>query len=1070
MRRYAIQPTGQMRTRTHRVKKLPAYTILVVLLLNAYVWGAYQIDGSLKDWGVRPGLDWVPDGATADHIVTDNHNTYGAAGYFEDVFDMEALYFDDDARFFYFAFVTKFAFASFPTGAPPVPNFGPKSGGDLGLDFDVSPQGVPNTDVGMDITAYGRVIMKGKPGQSGPGLDYGLRIGSTDAGPLGQVVSSPVWDRTKANIGEYQGGPWKMSDADPGSELGLGQVAFGLEGKSFIVEGAIPRHLFPEAENGGLVGLHITMFCGNDSVNLVGSYSPAPPFSRFVPLSIHKEILHGGSNGSLPRINAGEIIHYLITYANNRNGFPVTDVVLTDPLPAELTFVGMTHSDRSTAYDPGTHSITALLPTLAPGASGSLQVQARLRAEVPDDTLVRNTVSIDSYETDPNTATAEALVYPGPQAPLVVSKAISAGGEDVNDLTWIEVGETLTYTICYTNPNNRAVTNIVLFDRLPAEMSFVSATADGGAGFYNARTHTYQHTLSGLDVGASLCVDVSAQVRPFTPAFTQVINRVTVDSDQTDASEAFVEALVKPIVYQPLNISKQIVTLNGQETSTALVLVEGGDLLTYEVQVDNQSNDHLVQQVTVTDRLSPEVVFVGDDTNQSLGQYDPDTHTYVRSYPSLMPGTGTHFRLSVRIREDVPPETVIRNEVTVTTHETDPNEAYAVAVVKPAPQALGLVKEIASGAEGLPGSDDLFIDVEQTVTYAICFVNGNPDRVLRNIVLTDFLPPEMIFVRATGDTLSGYYDPGAHTYTWTLPSLDPGAGHCVELSARAPAFTPTGTRVVNRARVQSDQTEPVQASAEAVVKRMMFRALDLSKRISAINQVPVLSERPLVHPGNELIYEICLHNRHNAYPIRNLQVLDILPDEVVFIEDLTQPIPGQYHAEDHTYTWETLALAPGAELCIELAVRLRDDTPPGITVTNTVAITGTDIDPETAVAEAIVPMSLQGTMTCSPLILARRGANRSAKLKAVLQLPAGILRNEVRQDSLVLEPGGIPAQSLKVSVDKGKTRLRADFPLAALFQAVSTNGLTTVTVRGRLLSGQTFFAEAKVLLVQDRPL
>lgn len=1037
---------------------------------------AYNIDGTLRDWGVIPNHDWRPDSATANYIVTDNENTYEAHGYDRDIYDVEALYFDDDANFFYFAVVTQYFFAFIPAGGTPIPLTGQHSGGDLGLDFDISSGGRPNTHTGMNITEHGRVVMKGPLGNSTLGMDYGVRIGSSENGLLGQVITQPNWDRTQyfyyKNEG-WQNGPWRIGNSPNESVIGLANITFGLEWGSYIIEGAIPRHIFSESINDGLVGLHITTFCGNDAANLVASYSGYPlPVREFFPLYLEKKIENtSGDDQQIPVVNPGELIDYLITYTSDRNTYPVTDVILTDTLPTEVTFVGLIRSDVEGVYNPSEHTYTCTYPSLLPSASGDVRLMVRVHDTVATDTIIANTATIDSYETEPTTTTAEAIVKPAILKPLIINKTIMAGGEDTDDSEFrlIDVGEAITYAICFTNPNNSMVTQVSLLDVLPSEMTFLSATGDSDVGYYDPNTHTYVCILSHLNAGESLCLELTAHVKPFTPAFTQVVNRVTIDSDQTEKTSAEVSAIVKPIIYYPLNTSKRVSAVNHEDVSVAIPLVEPGDLLTYEICFDNISNDHLVQNLTVVDRLPAEVIFVSDDSMESFGSYDPNTHSYTRHYPSLMPGVGTCFSLTVQVRDEVLPETFIRNEVTVDSYETDPNTATAHVLVKPQAQPLGFIKEIIVGGKTVPGEELRYINMDEEITYALCFINGNADRIVRNVTLVDTLPPEMVFVRATGDGDFGHYDPNTHTYIWTIPSLGPGEGQCLELTARVQLFTPAGTLIINQAVLDSDQTEPVEAKVGAIVSEMHFEPLNLSKRICAINQVNIVAVCPDVDPGNTLTYEIRFNNQANDYPIRELHLIDVLPSNVQFIEDLSEGSSGRYNPENHTYTWNTVSLPPDEEIYLKLSVLLQDEITPGTTVTNIATLSGQDIDQETAAAEALVRMPLEGIMECSPLILGRRGVNRTVNLSIVMELPPGILRNDIRSEPLILEPGSSAALSQEVFVENSKTKIRASFALTELFQAVPDNGLTQLTVRGRLQVGRGFFAQSSVLIVQNRP-
>jgi hypothetical protein len=231
------------------MKRQVVFLALLGWVLTGTGRAGYLIDGNLSDWGVTPFSDWAPNG-TADYTQTDNVNLYDALNY-DERFDVEAMYFDDDAQNFYFGVVTSYQ----PTGI--------SAGGDLGLDL--------NED--MSISQHGIVT----------GLEYAMHVG-TDW--LGQVIYGPTWADTQ--LVDWpdgrQGSPYKASG---GTLIGSGTVAVvyypDMEAGTYILEAAVPRDIFPD--NGGgvgdLVGAHLTMWCGNDSINLIGDIDtegrvPAP--------------------------------------------------------------------------------------------------------------------------------------------------------------------------------------------------------------------------------------------------------------------------------------------------------------------------------------------------------------------------------------------------------------------------------------------------------------------------------------------------------------------------------------------------------------------------------------------------------------------------------------------------------------------------------------------------------------------------------------------------------------------------------------------------------------------------
>lgn len=228
------------------MRKLTALCVVMGLTLglSAKSWANYVIDADLSDWDVTPFVDWVPAG-TADYTVTDNINLYNAFFYGED-YDFEALYFDDDAQNFFFAIVT-----SYPLGPAS------SDGGDLGIDL--------NGDA--TISPHGIVT----------GLEYAIRLSS---GTLGDVLANPGWlDTTVFEWPDgWQGSPYRAID---GTVLGSATVAIEyydlLESGTYIAEVAVSRDLFPAVVPGDTVTLHITQWCGNDSINLRGTVAIPEP-------------------------------------------------------------------------------------------------------------------------------------------------------------------------------------------------------------------------------------------------------------------------------------------------------------------------------------------------------------------------------------------------------------------------------------------------------------------------------------------------------------------------------------------------------------------------------------------------------------------------------------------------------------------------------------------------------------------------------------------------------------------------------------------------------------------------
>ena len=87
------------------------------------------------------------------------------------------------------------------------------------------------------------------------------------------------------------------------------------------------------------------------------------------------------------------------------------------------------------------------------------------------------------------------------------------------------------------------------------------------------------------------------------------------------------------------------------------------------------------------------------------------------------------------------------------------------------------------------------VPVGGTIIYDICYDNTLNLGNVTEVTMVDKLPPEVIFVSATG---GGIYNPGAHTVTWDIGSLPAGdAGACVQLVVQVELGTTPGSILVN---------------------------------------------------------------------------------------------------------------------------------------------------------------------------------------------------------------------------------------------------------------------------------
>lgn len=228
--------------------------LLAILTAGALVFGLAAPAGAtlLADlFGVSLSVDvsgtfdnsWAPSSATADYVVDDNWSAYFMRpAHGGEIFDIEAVYFDDDASFAYVAVVGSFPV---PTGISFVGT--QIDAGDLGIDL-----GHGALDLGIDID--------GATGE----------VADTDAGDWYQSSTSFMAEQGPTN---YAGGTQRGFASVDFYDYGLLERGYG----TYVFELTIARDLLGSPTAGDPIGLDWTMGCRNDVIHLDGQFDGETP-------------------------------------------------------------------------------------------------------------------------------------------------------------------------------------------------------------------------------------------------------------------------------------------------------------------------------------------------------------------------------------------------------------------------------------------------------------------------------------------------------------------------------------------------------------------------------------------------------------------------------------------------------------------------------------------------------------------------------------------------------------------------------------------------------------------------
>lgn len=271
-------------------------------------------------------------------------------------------------------------------------------------------------------------------------------------------------------------------------------------------------------------------------------------------------------------VKVGQELVYTIHYTNVTDA-PV-DVTITDMVPQHTSYVqgsavGATEEDNKLTWQ----------------FNG---VQPRERIEVSFKVRV-----LDPGEQIAN----QAQIFDGTNK--VTNRVVNSVPEKTVDKTEASAGESLTYTIRYTNTTG-AKADVVITDRLAAALEYVDGTA--GTGVYAGGTITW--TLSGVENGDT--VEVSFQAKIKADAAGQITNSAEIVENTVSVvtSNETVTEVLKP----DLTIEKAQ-SVGTDAATTEKLEVKGKDVVTYYITVTN-NGEGAANGVQVADKIPEGLAYV----------------------------------------------------------------------------------------------------------------------------------------------------------------------------------------------------------------------------------------------------------------------------------------------------------------------------------------------------------------------------------------------------------------------------------------------------------------------------
>jgi uncharacterized repeat protein (TIGR01451 family) len=554
-----------------------------------------------------------------------------------------------------------------------------------------------------------------------------------------------------------------------------------------------------------------------------------------------------------PRPNVGDVVIFTIVVTDNGPD-PATNVQVSDLLPAGLTLVSATQSQGT--YNGATGLWTVgQVDTAAPAT-------LTLRAQVISPNPATNVATVShSDQFDPNTGNNSASATETPQqADLQVSKSVSNPTPNV--------GDTISFTVTLTNNGPDPATNVVILDRLPSGLGFVSATPSQGS--YDRIRGIWAVGTVNPGVPQTLTL-LATVISPNTQANTALVSQ----ADQFDPNTANNTASASETPQQAdLQVSKAVSNPRPNV----------GDTITFTVTLtDNGPN--AATNVAVLDLLPAGLSFVSATPSQ--GTYSSASGTWiVGTVTTTTPET-------LLIQAVVVSPSAQTNTASVTlSDQFDPNTGNNQASATETPQQADLqVSKTVSNPTP---------NVGDTITYTITLSDNGPDPATA-VTLHDTLPAGVAF--ASSSATAGSYNPV--TGVWTVGVVNPGVPQTLVLTATVISPNPqANTATISHA----DQFDPNTANNTDTA------SVDPQQVDLAISKT-VSNPRPNV--GDTITFTITLTDNGPA-DATGVQVSDLLPAGLALVS--AAPSQGSYTST--TGLWSVGNLAHGAQVSLILLARV----------------------------------------------------------------------------------------------------------------------------------------------------
>lgn len=558
------------------------------------------------------------------------------------------------------------------------------------------------------------------------------------------------------------------------------------------------------------------------------------------------------------RPNVNEEVTFTINL-NNAGPDPATNVRILDQLPDGLTYVSSVPSTGSYNDETGIWTIDSL----ANQSNASLQIVANVD-RIGKTTNTAEVVAVD--QADPNSTPNNNIPSEDDQDsttidPPVIDLSLAKAADPLRP----RVNGVLNYVVLIRNDGPDRATGIVVEDKLPSGVTFVSATPSVGE--FDSGTGHWKISSLAADAQATLLLQTTVNEPGEPENRAQVLAADQFDSDSTPGNDDGIDgngndeddqASVKVVTASAdLSLRK---TIDNDQPGV-------GSNVTFTIEVANSGPDN-AGDVVVKDHLPPAMTYVS--STATTGTYDPETQHW--DIPTMV--VGKIEKLEIVARVNLYGERTNTAEI-IESNQYDPDSTPGNNVESEDDQdSVDFTPELIDLALAKL-VDNPTPNVGETVRFSIVMDNAGPSTATE-VQVTDKLPEGLTAINT--ESTQGVYDPASGI--WYVGTVNVGERPRLDIDVRVESPEPkTNVAEVTAARQPDVDSTPGNGDpseddyGQAIITpQIADLELTSSVNISSANQ------------DDEILFTVVVSNKGPSHAT-NVAIRNLLPDGLQVLQE-----------------------------------------------------------------------------------------------------------------------------------------------------------------------------------------